>query len=231
MPGDFIGLAAEDFVAGEPAAGRLAEYVTASLSDEEYTRLGTIRARGETPVPADSRAPAEDGAAVWITVEEAGVRASLNIVSDPHAGVFIDWLDQASSLRALERLEEFELLVMDRQPENIAERYSGGRPAWSRPSRLSERTRLRTEELDEENVERLVTALRTLEWRWERVGFALERVWRAERCLELGDQLPGEIASDLSNLAALRGRINHLARQAKASKAPALERASWRKPG
>jgi hypothetical protein len=225
----FAPLTPDDFAAGRAlASDRLRSSVTVALSADERARLGQLQA---DPANIDVSTTGQDGAFVSIAIDADGVTLSLSIVSDPHAEIFVDWLDESSAFKTLERLEGFELLVLDRQPENLAERYSGKRPIWPTQARTVERERIALEEIEPDAVEALLTSCRSLEWRWERVGFVLTTTRSPELCAERGDQFLVELVEDVQALLPIVGRINRLARQAKGSKAPALERASWRKPG
>lgn len=229
VPHRFPPLTPSDFDANHALASeRLSSSLSASLSGDERARLGQLQV---APAETDASGTDQDGAFVSIEVHETGMTLSLHIVNDPHAEMFVDWLDESNAFKTLERLEGFDLLVLDRQPENPAERYSGKRPIWPTRARTAERERIVLDEIEPDALEALVASCRSLKWRWERVGFALTRTRSPDLCVELRDQLPVELVEEVRALLPLIGRVNRLARQAKGSKAPALERASWRKPG
>jgi len=221
------GLAASDFNdPGKAACEELAAVLSDLLSKDENARLGQIR--------IDSGAPddpsAIDGAFVSLAMDEAGLTVALIVVADPHGDVFADLLSESSTRKTLEALEDFDLVVIDRQPENIEDRYLNKQPKWKGQPSMSERLRIPVEDLDESAIEALGASIGTLDRRWERIGFKLIRSWPADVCVAKGEGLLAEIADALRALAPVVGRVNYRARQAKMSKAPALERASWRKP-
>ena len=184
------------------------------------------------PVEADAETPGArpESAFVSIAVAELGVTLALNVVTDPHCETFLNWLDESGSLKTLGRLDAVDLIVFDRRPDNYEDRYSSKKPKWTLRGHLVERTRVALDELDEYTLETLVASCKALDPRWERIGFSLARIWPAGQSVLTDDQLLDEMAGTIRALLPVAGRINYLARHAKASKAPALERASWRKP-
>ncbi len=230
MSDHFTGLAPSDFSNGrEAAALSLVASLSEMLSKDENARLGTLVVADS--IQADATAlTGPESAFVSIGVAESGVTLALNVLTEPHTDVLVDWLDESGSLRTLERLHAFDLVVFDRRPDNYEDRYASKKPKWSTRSQVVERERVALDEIDEHGLETLVASCKALDRRWERVGFSLVRCWPAGQCVLTGMQLLDEIASMISALVPVVGRVNYLGRQAKTSKAPALERASWRKP-
>jgi hypothetical protein len=77
--------------------------VTAALSADECARLGQLQA---DPANIGVSTTDQDGATISIGVYADGVTLSLSIVNDPHAEMFVDWLDESNAFKTLERLEE-----------------------------------------------------------------------------------------------------------------------------
>jgi hypothetical protein len=230
-PEDLKALTPDDFAPGAKDTDlRLARSVAAELTDDENIRLGTVCVDQGAMTPGGREGENQDIAFVSVAVAELGVTLTLGIFADPHAGVFVDWLEGSSAIKILEGFEDFNLIVFDRTPENLDERYSGKRAAWRRQSRVVERIRIPTDDIEDDAIARLVASCQSLDWKWERIAFSIARLWPAAECVASGEAFVEDLVQAVRGLLPIVGRINYLARQTKTAKAPALDRASWRKP-
>ncbi len=219
----------------DSALARLIEAVTDQFSGTQIERIaegdlvpGLVEA---TPTePGTPMAPLPEEPVCVLGISPVGVELAFVALSDPAASIFLDWTEESSARKALERLEGFDLRVIDRRPENPAEQYSARKAKWVKAGRLSMRLIVALDEFDENARDRLAADLAKADPRWERFGFAIARIWHVSPTDD-PENLPGEIAAQLRLLLPIRGQIVSRTRQAKSTKPPAMERAPWREPG
>jgi hypothetical protein len=216
----------------DPTLRQLIQAVIAQFSDAQTERVteGDLVPGLVDSAFADPGADLPEVPACIIGISPSGVELAFVALSDPAAEIFLDWTEESSARKALERLDDFNLRVLDRRPENIAEQYSARRAKWVGVGRLSERVVIPLEEFDEQTRDRLVAELAKTDPRWERFGFALARTWPGGK---IGDasSLAADIAAQLRPLLSIRGTITSRARRKKSAKPPAMERAPWRESG
>jgi hypothetical protein len=233
QPADFDGFTVADFGLGsdrEAAREKLAAFVAmicGELSHDEVSRAGALTA----VFADDERRPTSDGAYLEIAVGPSGLQLALRAVTDSSGEAFSAWLDERSSLERLEDLTGFNIILLERRALNYEERYRTKRPKWTGGGEVRVRTQIPASNIDPSSRDELLLESEAMDGRWERIAWALEKRWEVDLASRLGGDLARDFVAEVRRLLPIVGRLNLASRQAKATKAPALDRAPWRASG
>jgi hypothetical protein len=217
---------------GHQSASDLIAAAQAAIPANTRSRLGevilhVVGSEEDVEAPRPPGNKPDDRASVRFSSSKSAFAVALDAVTDRAAEALLAWLEETRSVDQLADVDGL-LIAYERHPSNIDERYTAKRPKWS-DSTVVERLRLPLEKLDDEARDRLFALTRTLDGRWEKAAVSCVRTWPSGALSDTGI-LVGEMTKQLELLAPIVGRLNYLVRQAKSSKAPALERAPWRPP-
>jgi hypothetical protein len=204
----------------------LAEEVRCLLGPDERARAGAIEV---VAGPATTR-DAPDSAVLELSRSPDGLDFALRAVDNRSADAFLDWLNTGDAMRRLGQLDGFALVFSERRAENYADRYTSKRAKWGRAAADVAHYELAAPEIDEDAVDRITSIARGLDARWERPAFTLRASLPVDRSADINSRLAQDLAAHVRALLPILGRVNVAARQAAASRAPAIERASWRAP-
>jgi hypothetical protein len=230
----FVGFAAADFHSDPDLANRRAALdrfgtaVRAELSTDELSRAGGL----SLVLSDDDQASTKESPAdVQIMLAPDRLELRLWAMSDRAGTAFLDWLEESSSLARLRTMDRYQLVLVERRPANFEARYGAERPKWSGANQLLIRAKHSAADIDDDLRQRLLSVCATFDQRWQKFGISLQIVWEAADAISSGVDLGMEVAVQIRNLLPILGSVNLAVRRAKGSRAPALDRASWRKPG
>jgi hypothetical protein len=229
----FVGFAAADFHSDPDLANRRAALdrfgtaVRAELSTDELSRTGGL----SLVLSDDDQASTKESPAdVQIMLAPDRLELRLWAMSDRAGTAFLDWLEESSSLARLGTMDRYQLVLVERRPANFEARYGAERPKWSGTNQLLIREKCSAADIDEDFRQELLSVCATFDQRWQKFGISLQIVWEAADAISSGVDLGMEVAVHIRTLLPILGFVNLAVRRAKASRAPALDRASWRKP-
>jgi hypothetical protein len=206
---------------------QLLRSLEACFSEEELARAGAIQAS----VGPIRSVPREDAPRLDIRAGDFGLQVFLLAITQHTAAAFTAWLDEGSALVRIQDLDGWELLAYVRRAANIEDQYRGGRPKWTAAQELREVDRRSATEFDERALGEWMRAASRLDPKWERPGYALSHNWTPQETERVGRALPEQVAEQIKPLLPILGRLVLATRSSRATKAPALDRASWRAQG